>query len=130
MGSFDRNMAELAEKVGDGKITGRVSFSPDKIAVPQHEGTWKTGPLAGVQIRHWTTPGTGPGYLLDPLLESVESYFREIARDVLTTGPRFPIERAMDDLLSKAQRRIPKKTGELASSGRAEVSEEFAGVSA
>lgn len=110
MGSFDRNMAELAEKVGEGRITGRVSFTPGKIAGPQHLGGWETGPLAGVRIEHYTTPGTGSGYLVDPLLENVENYFREIAREILTTGPRIPMERAMNDLRAEALRRVPRKT--------------------
>jgi hypothetical protein len=64
MGDFDRKMAELAERVGDGRIVGRVSFSPEKIAVPMHEAGWATGPLRatpGAPILNYTTPGTGAG---------------------------------------------------------------------
>lgn len=127
MATFDERMAELEQRVGGGRLVGRVSFAPAKIAVPQHRGTWFSGPNAGVMIRHWTTPGTGPGYLTDPLLENVERYLRDIAREFLTVGPRAPLERSMEDLLAHAERRIPRKTGVLAESGDASVSETLVG---
>lgn len=123
--TFAERTRELEERVGDGRIVGRVSFAPGRIAGPQHLGGWITGPLAGVRIKHWTTPGTGPGYLVDPLLENGERYFAEIAREVLMAGARAPMLRAVNDLLDKAQRRVPRKTGKLAESGDASVSEEF-----
>lgn len=125
MTSFAEGTRRLQEKVGEGKIVGRVSFSPDKIAVPQHRGTWASGPLAGVKIEHWTTPGTGPDYLSGPLLENGERYFATIARHVLDSGPRVGMEEAARELLADAQRRIPRKTGELAESGEVQVLEEF-----
>jgi hypothetical protein len=103
-------MRELEELVGDGKVVGRVTFKPQKIAVPQHRGTWMTGPLAGVRIQHWTTPGTGPEFLSGPLLERGEGYIREVARELLTLGPIIPMQRAMDDLRAEALRRVPRKT--------------------
>jgi hypothetical protein len=126
--TFAEKTRELEERVGDGRIVGRVSFSPQKIAVPQHRGTWMSGPLAGVVIKHWTTPGTGPGYLVDPLLENGERYFAEIAREVLMAGARAPMLRAVNDLLDEAQRRVPRKTGKLAETGDASVSEELVGA--
>jgi hypothetical protein len=128
MGGFAEGTRRLQEKVGDGKIIGRVSFSPDKIAVPQERGTWFSGPNAGVLIRNYTTPGTGAHYMENSLLENAERYFAEIARDVIEQGARAPMERVTHDLLGEAQRRIPRKTGHLAESGEASVSEEFAGA--
>lgn len=109
-GDFTERIRELEQRVGDGRLTGRVSFAPQKIAVPQHRGTWMTGPLAGVRISHWTTPGTGPEFLSGPLLERGEGYIRDIARELLTLGPLIPMERAMNDLRSEALRRVPRKT--------------------
>ena len=132
MGDFDRKTAELEQRVGSGRIVGRVSFSPQKIAVPMHEAGWASGPLAAAHPRgsglDYTTPGTGSGYLVDPLLENGERYFHEIAREILTTGPRIPMERAAHDLLLKARERVPKKTGKLAATGAADVSEELTGA--
>lgn len=108
--TFDERMRELEGRVGSGRITGRVAFTPEKIAVPQERGTWFTGPNAGVQIRNYTTPGTGSGYLIDPLIERGEGYFRSIAREILTLGARVPMERAVNDLRAEALRRVPRKT--------------------
>jgi hypothetical protein len=133
MGDFDAKMAELAEKVGDGRIVGRVTFSPEKIAVPMHEAGWATGPLAASHPRgsglDYTTPGTGADYLQGPLLQNGERYFHDIAREILTTGPRIPMERAVDSLLHEALTRVPRRTGQLAESGEARVSEELSGAS-
>lgn len=128
MGSFQEGIMRLEEKIGDGKLVGRVTFSPDKIAVPQHEGTWRTGPLAGVRIEHWTTPGTGPDYLSGPLLENGERYFATIAKHVLDAGPHVGMQEAADELLADALARIPKRrglAGGLASSGESRVLQEF-----
>lgn len=116
MGDFDLKMRELEERIGDGTLTGRVSFSPQKIAVPQHRGYWVTGPNAGVHIRHYTTPGTGTEYLSGPLLENGERYFRDIGRELFTIGPRAAMQRSVDDLREKALRRVPR---ELSPAGEA-----------
>lgn len=132
MGDFDRKMRELEEQIGDGRIVGRVSFTPQKIAVPQHRGFWASGPNAGVRIRNYTTPGTGTEYVTGPLLENGERYFHEIARELLAVGARLPLQRAVDDLRLRALERVPRKTSPAGSAFRhpvqAEVSEELAGV--
>jgi len=35
-----------------------------EYAAVMHEGRWETGPLAGVIIRNWSEPGSGPGFIL------------------------------------------------------------------
>lgn len=121
---FSEGLDELERRVGHGELTARVSFSPDTIAVPQSEGTWRTGPNAGVIIKNYTTPGTGPHYLDGPLLENHDRYFAQIAAELLDIGPQHGMIEAADDLLGEAQQRIPRKTGALADSGRSEVSDD------
>jgi hypothetical protein len=58
-----------------------VSFNTPYAAV-QHEGRWETGPLAGREIRHYTTPGTGPKYLEAPLKRAIPDVEPHIARRV------------------------------------------------
>jgi hypothetical protein len=123
MGTFGKRTRILGERVGHGPLVGNVSYGPDEIAVPQHEGTWASGPNAGVPIRRWTTPGTGPKYLEGPLLEEHPTYLGEIAATTLRTGPQEGMVEAAGDLGDASQRRIPKETGELADSRQVVVTD-------
>lgn len=55
-------------------------------AAVMHEGRWETGPLAGVTIRHWTEPGSGPGFILQKLQrhgrEYIEVWADKIRREL------------------------------------------------
>lgn len=57
------------------QIVARAGFNTVYAAV-QHEGRWQTGPLAGVEITHWSEPGSGPYYLLRPLQEHGTLYIQ------------------------------------------------------
>jgi hypothetical protein len=122
-GSFAERTRELEARVGDGPVRVRVGFSPGRIAGPQHLGGWITGPLAGVRIKNYTTPGTGPRYLEDVLLENFERWYREVAMLVVERGGRDAMEFVGHDFLRLSQRRIPRRTGHLAGTGNMLVSE-------
>ncbi len=121
MGTFSEGCRELEERVGHGDLEGRVSFS-GAPAVPQHEfpargpATWE-----GKVELDYTAPATGPGYLRDPLMERFPRYYQAIADDLLQAGARRAMERSMDDLKDEAVRRVPKRSGDLARSARAQV---------
>jgi hypothetical protein len=121
MGSFAERTLALEEKVGRGELRGTVSFGPDEIAVPQHEGTWASGPNAGIRIRNYSTPGTGPKYLEAPLLANHPAYLGQIAAVLLELGPQRPMGHAMDNLSDVAKARIPKEFGDLMSSAASRV---------
>lgn len=58
-----------------------VSFNTP-YAAAQHEGGWVTGPNAGVRIKNYTTPGTGPKYLESPLKAMLPRYRDVIGKSV------------------------------------------------
>ena len=60
---------------GRAEVICRVGFNTVYAAV-QHEGRWETGPLAGVEIAHYTEPGSGRYYLLTPLQSHGEEYIQ------------------------------------------------------
>ena len=64
---------EYAER--EGQIICRVGFNTVYAAV-MHEGRWRTGPLAGVEIKNYREPGSGKYYLLTPLQEHREEYIQ------------------------------------------------------
>lgn len=121
MGTFSDGLRELEERIGHGDLTGRVSFT-GAAAVPLHEFPRRGPPTwEGKTELDYTAPGTGPGYLRDPLLERSARYMQAIADDLLEAGPRGAMEDAMDDLKAEAVRRVPKLSGDLARSARAQV---------
>ncbi len=46
--------------------TVEIIFDTPYAAV-MHAGRWETGPLAGIEVQHWSEPGSGPNYLLSKL---------------------------------------------------------------
>jgi hypothetical protein len=61
--------------IGAGEIIARVGFNTVYAAV-QHEGRWETGPLAGVEIQKYTTPGSGKFFLLEKMARYHDRYIR------------------------------------------------------
>lgn len=120
-GTFDERMAQLAEMVGDGDLTMKVSF-PGPYAAAQHEGGWVSGPLAGHRIKRWTTGGTGPKFLQGPLTEGEAEYLERLAAGTLEEEG---LERAMvrnaEDLADESSNRAPRLTGALEESPSIEV---------
>ena len=51
-------------------------------AAPMHAGRWQTGPLAGVSVRNWSEPGSGPGFLGEKLRRFRDKYVQTIVRTI------------------------------------------------
>lgn len=122
MGTFAERTRELEDRVGDGVLEGRVSYGPEKIAVPQHEGTWASGPNAGAIIKRWTTPGTGPKYLETPLLAGQAGFLQTLATLALEPGGLMAgMVSDMELLGTAANQRIPKDQKNLVRSQEVRV---------
>lgn len=116
MTSFAEGTRKLQETVGDGDLVGKVEF-PGPYAAAQHEGGWVTGPLAGVRIERWTTPGTGPHFLSEPLMEHATEYMQRLAdRTLEPHGLREAMVKNVEDLADLSSRRAPRLTGALQAS--------------
>jgi len=116
VGTFDEGMRELGERVGHGSLVGRVSY-PGPYAASQEAGFWVTGPLAGVHIRKYTTPGTGPHFLSQPLMEHATEYMQRLAdRALRPDGLREAMVENVEDLADVSSRRAPRLTGALQAS--------------
>ena len=51
-------------------------------AAPMHNGFWVTGPLAGVHVRNWTQPGSGPHWLSEKLRRFRQKYINLAAAEI------------------------------------------------
>lgn len=123
MSAFGDSLIALGERVGSGDLTGSVTFGPHPAAVPLHEHPSRFSPpsWAGHPTLNYTKAGSTVRYLADPLLAEYPRYLQGIADGLYDEGPRRGMERAMDDLLDKAERRIPEDTSALRSTGRSGV---------
>lgn len=59
-----------------------IVFFDEEYAAVQHEGKWVTGPLAGVEIKNYTTSGTGSKYLEKAIKEVADEYPRLVAGEI------------------------------------------------
>jgi len=104
---FQERMAHLSDEVGHGKLVGRVEC--DQVyAKYQHERTDLKHPNGGTHH-----------YLSGPLFENVHKYMSDLAASVVVSvGSELPyqMERTMEDLAWKAQKRAPIEWGDLANS--------------
>lgn len=109
MGQFAERMAELGERVGDGKLTGSVVV--DQVyAQYQHER---------LDLQH--PQGGKAKYLYDPLVDNHPTYLQNIANDVLDSGPEEPMKRAMSNLSAEVFLNAPTELGDLRRSGSPRV---------
>jgi hypothetical protein len=107
--SFDTGVSELQRLIGNGKLTGEVTFDTPYAAV-QHER---------MDFSH---PGGGEAkYLETPLKQKHRQYLAAIAGDLLGIGPERAMRMAVEDLLGEAARRAPVDEGTLRASGHARV---------
>jgi len=83
-----RRSGSVEAEVRGGRTEATVGFNTEYAAV-MHEGRWETGPLAGVEVRNWTTPGSGPHFLSSKLQRHRRDYLEGFA-DAITrrTGMR------------------------------------------
>lgn len=123
---FDR-IDELKERVGKGKLTGRVKF--DQVyASAQETGTWTSGPNAGKVIHEH--PGGGQSHFLGgALLEGKDVYLRSVASSVLDEGgPAQGMREAAEELAKRSSGLAPIEFGDLRESAHPTVESEGAVV--
>lgn len=120
MGSLSERTRELQEIVGDGDLVGKVEVN-QPYAVPQHEGIWQTGPLAGVVIRNHPQGG-GAHFLSEPLTQNAERYMHNLAGNVYEPGGLTgAMADNMEDLSSEVHDRAPRETEALRNSAHPTV---------
>jgi hypothetical protein len=66
-----------------GIIQVTVGFNTPYAAV-QHEGEWKSGPLAGVQIENYTEPCSGAKFIEQKLADGGDDYFEAFIAPIRT----------------------------------------------
>lgn len=121
MPSFDEGTRALGDMIGDGDLVGRVGY-PGPYAAVQEIGYWSSGPLAGVHITKYTTPGTGRHYLSQPLMELATEMMQRLADRALEPGGLVSAMRSnVDQLAAVSALRAPKLTGTLAAFVEASV---------
>lgn len=119
MGTFQQGCIDLAEKVGHGKLTGKVVV--DQVyAAAQHEGYWVTGPLAGHVIRNHPRGGQAK-FLEEPLFEKAEDYMRNLADGVLDGFLVQAMAENMEDLADEVFHLAPRENDVLRGSANPRV---------
>jgi hypothetical protein len=103
---------ELAAMVGDGDLVGTFMVNGGERTVPLEVGYWKTGPLAGVRMEDFTTPGTGPHAVQNSLEATWANSLADIARTTLTEGPQEGMKRHVERMDAQFKR----VTGDYANS--------------
>lgn len=120
MARFADRIRELEEAVGDGDLQGKVNVDQVYAAV-QHEGYWKTGPLAGVVIRNHPRGG-GSKFLAEPLFENAADYMRRLAgRALEPAGLVSAMRENVEDLSGEVYDRAPREFDDLRDSGHPTV---------
>lgn len=104
----DKRLKELAKQVGDGTLTGTVTFDQPYAAKQHNDLTY----------RH--TRGQA-GYLSSALWENFRSYYRKLAREVLHGNLAQGMADCCDDLADAAADRAPRDTGVLHNSAAYQV---------
>jgi hypothetical protein len=121
-GTFFERTEALQRLVGDGELTGVVTVD-QPYAAPQHEGVWRSGPLAGVRIRNHPKGGGPPPskYLETPIKENAQAYAERLAANVLNGRLSAEMVAITDDLIEEVAKRAPLDQGVLRGSGQATV---------
>lgn len=113
---FLRKTKELEKLVGDGNLVGTFAVNGGARTIPLEVGYWKTGPLAGVHMEHFTTPGTGPHAVQNSLEATYRLSLEDIARTTLVQGPQEGMKRHVERMDAEFKKRAPRVTGEYADS--------------
>lgn len=104
MGTFDKRMKEIGERVGDGNLTGRVVFN-QVYAQRQHEAL------------HYRHPAGGQAkYLYNALMAGYIPALRDIARVALTGGIVGGMIKGTEDIARDAADRAPFEFADLRNS--------------
>jgi hypothetical protein len=107
MRSFAQGTRELEEMIGRGDLVMKVEL--DQVyAASQHEGMWKSGPLAGHVIKHHPRGGQSH-FLSEPLFANAQEYMRLLAaqmlqQDGLIRAAREVVEGLSREVFDKAPR--------------------------
>ena len=112
MADFFTETERLAKKVGEGTLSSIFAVDGGERTVPLEVGYWKTGPNAGVQIRHWTTEGTGPHAAQNSLEQTYEIGLKDIAKTALIEGPAAGMERHVERVNGRFGEIAPKENGQ------------------
>lgn len=116
MADFFSRTEELAHLVGDGNLSGIFAVDGGERTVPLEVGYWKSGPNAGVRMRDFTTPGTGPHAAQNSLEATYHTSLEDIAKTTLKTGPQGGMERHVEDMQREFEGRAPRVTGQYSQS--------------
>lgn len=122
MARFADRIRELEEIVGHGDLQGKVRVDQVYAAV-QHEGYWKTGPLAGVVIRNHPRGGQAK-YLQEPLFDQASEYMQRLAGRAFELGGLVSAMREnMEDLSGEVYDRAPREFDDLRDSAHPTVTD-------
>ena len=116
MADFFKRTEELKRMVGDGHLIGTFAVDGGPRTVPLESGFWRTGPLAGVHIQNWTTPGTGAHAVQNSMEASYHISLEDIAKTTLESGPQEAMIRHTERMKGEFTQRAPRVTGEYADS--------------
>ena len=115
MADFFAETEKLAKQIGDGTLSGIFAVDGGARSVPLEVGYWRSGPNAGVRMKNFTTPGTGPNAVQNSLEATYERSLEDIAK---TTLPRSQegMKRHTERMQEAFEMRAPRVTGEYSQS--------------
>ena len=116
MADFFTRTQALADMVGDGHLVGTFAVDGGKRTKPLEVGYWTSGPLAGVRMQDFTTPGTGPHAAQHSFEAVYERSLEDIARTTLEEGPKAGMARHVERVNDGFKRRAPRVTGQYSES--------------
>lgn len=121
--TFDARIRELADQVGHGKLVGKVIVN-QPYAASQEEGYWKTGPLAGVVIKHHPRGGQAK-FLADPLKANFPRYFQDMAGQAFQVdGLVRAMHSSVEDLSGFVFQLAPREFEDLRNSAHSSVTDD------
>lgn len=118
-GTFAARSRELGDMIGEGSLTGSAEVN-QVYALPQHSGFWRTGPLAGVQIRNHPRGGKSH-FLSDPLMANAQRYLRNLADGALGGRLVQAMAENMEDLSDHVRDQAPREFEDLRNSAHPKV---------
>lgn len=111
---FFAETEKLAKKIGSGHLEGIFAVDGGERSVPLEVGYWKNhmGRNGHVDIRDWTTEGTGPHAAQNSLEQNYQISLADIAKSTLAEGPQRSMERHVERVNDTFSRIAPKDTGQ------------------
>lgn len=114
-GDFGRSLERLERQIGDGPLVGTVGASgPQAVAIHEFPSRHSPPSWRGKSDLSWTTPGTGPRFLINPLMAGYPQWLRRIADDLYEPGGSVRAMIAVTrDWKTDVRRVIPRDEGPL-----------------